>query len=306
MIVSASYRTDIPAFYGDWFLQRLQAKEAWVKNPYGGRPYRVSLAPGDVDGFVFWTRNLAPFGDAIEAVAAMQRPFFVQYTITGYPPTLETGVPPTTHGANQVAALSKRFGKAAVVWRYDPVLFTSVTPPEWHRSNFAALARALGSFVDEVVVSFCTIYRKSARNLAKSAERHGFVWYDPPLDEKRAFIAELAAIAADAGLRLTVCSQSDVLATGAEPAACIDAARLSILAGRPISARQKGNRPGCLCAESRDIGGYDTCAHGCAYCYAVGDHDRARTAVRRRDDTAQQLGGQTREPTRNHADPPDR
>ncbi len=306
MIVSASYRTDIPAFYGDWFLQRLQAKEAWVENPYGGRPYRVSLAPVDVDGFVFWTRNLAPFGDCIEAVTAMQRPFFVQYTITGYPPTLETGVPPATHGANQVVALSKRFGKAAVVWRYDPILFTSVTPPEWHRSNFAALVRALGSFVDEVVVSFCTIYRKSARNLAKSAERHGFAWYDPPLDEKQVFLTELAAIASDAGLRLTVCSQPDLLAAGIEPAACIDAARLSTLAGRTISIRQKGNRAGCLCAESRDIGGYDTCAHGCAYCYAVGDHHRARIAVRRHDDNAQQLGGQTRETTRNHADPPDR
>ena len=279
MIVSASYRSDVPAFYGRWFLSRLAAGEAWVRNPYGGMPYRVSLAPEDVDGFVFWTRNLAPFAGALAAVEARGAPYVVQYTVTGYPAALESGVPPVEHAAAQLRLLAGRRGRAAGVWRYDPILFSDLTPPEWHRENFARLAAAFAPLVDEVTVSFATIYRKTARNLARAAAVHRFAWRDPDIAERRAFLAGLAAIAADHGLRLTVCAQPALEQDGVAGAACIDAERLSRVAGRPIRARHKGNRPGCLCAESRDIGAYDSCAHGCMYCYAVRDHEKARAAV---------------------------
>ncbi|MCA8929426.1 MAG: DUF1848 domain-containing protein [Alphaproteobacteria bacterium] len=290
MIVSASYRTDIPAFYAAWFVRRLAAGEAWVTNPYGGKPYRVSLAPDDVDGFVFWTRNIAPFRDALAAVEAMRRPYVVQYTVTGYPSALEAGVPPAGHAVAQIRELAARRGRAGTVWRYDPILFTSLTPPDWHRAAFARIADALAAAVDEVTVSFATIYRKSARNLRLAAARHGFDWPEPTADEQRAFLADLALIAADRGLRLTVCSQPHLEQPGVAGAACVDADRLSRIAGHAIRARTKGNRPGCLCAESRDIGAYDTCAHGCAYCYAVRDHERARQTVRRHDPLAERLG----------------
>ena len=289
MIVSASYRTDIPAFYGQWFLERLRAGETWVRNPYGGKANRVSLKPEDVDGFVFWTRNTAPFGQGLAAVEALGLPYIVQYTVTGYPRALEAGVASVDHAAAQIAALSGRCGGAAVVWRYDPILFTSLTPPDWHRRNFSALARALSPFVDEVTVSFAHMYRKTVRNLRNAAAADGFTWCDPEEGERRAFLADLASIAADKGLRLTVCSQPALEQEGIGGAACIDSERLSRVAGRSIIARQKGNRPGCLCAESRDIGAYDSCAHGCVYCYAVGDHSKARDAVRQQDSRASQL-----------------
>lgn len=283
MIVSASYRTDIPAFYTRWFLRRLSDGEAWVANPYGGKPYRVSLAPTDVDAFMFWTRNLAPFADALAAVEAMQRPYAVQYTVTGYPQVLETGVPPAAHGIRQIMALAARRGPWAAVWRYDPILFSSLTPPDWHRVNFAKIAGALAGAVDEVTVSFATIYRKTARNLSAASSAGGFEWWDPPSDEQQALIADLAEIAAEANMRLTVCSQPHLEQPGVAGAACIDTARLSLNAGYDIAARRKGNRPGCLCGESRDIGAYDTCAHGCVYCYAVSNAERARQAVLQHD-----------------------
>jgi len=283
MIVSASYRTDIPAFYTRWFLQRLTEGEAWVTNPYGGKPYRVSLAPADVDAFLFWTRNLTPFADALTAVETMGWPYAVQYTVTGYPQVLETGVPPVAHGIRQIMALAARRGPWAAVWRYDPILFTSLTPPEWHRANFAAIAKALTGAVDEVTVSFATIYRKTARNLSAAASAGGFEWWDPPAEEQQALIADLAAIAAEENIKLTICSQPHLEQPGAAGAACIDTARLSLIAGHEIGAKRKGNRPGCLCAESRDIGAYDTCAHGCVYCYAVNSPKRAQQAVRQHD-----------------------
>lgn len=280
MIISASYRTDIPAFYGPWFMNRLCAGEAWVRNPYGSKPYKVSLAPQDVDGFVFWTRNLAPFHQALFAVEDQKRPYIVQYTIIGYPHALETGVPPTAHGISQLRELANARGIAAGVWRYDPILLTSLTPSTWHLKNFADIATQLSGVVDEVTVSFCSIYRKTARNLTAATAKHGFTWHDPTNHEKHALLTDIADIATSHGIRLTICSQPLLTSPGLPGAACIDTERLSRVADRPILARQKGNRPGCLCAESRDIGAYDTCAHGCAYCYAVRDHPRARDAVR--------------------------
>ena len=89
MIVSASYRTDIPAFYAEWFLNRLAAGWCRIANPYGGAPARISLKPGEVSGFVFWTRNAAPLLPHLEAVRRIA-PFTVQFTVTGYPRALES------------------------------------------------------------------------------------------------------------------------------------------------------------------------------------------------------------------------
>jgi hypothetical protein len=140
------------------------------------------------------------------------------------------------------------------------------------------------------VISFADIYRKSARNLAAAARRHGFTWRDPGPEERRALLAELGAIAAEHGMRLTLCTEPDLASAGAQPARCIDAERLSDIAGRPVRAREKGNREGCLCAESRDIGAYDTCAQGCVYCYAVQDHARAAKRIKALDPHAPSLG----------------
>lgn len=280
MIVSASYRTDIPAFFADWFRAALADGACEVANPYGGKPTRVALRGDGVEGYVFWTRNAAPFGAALDDVTALELPFVVQFTVTGYPRAIDAHTPRAQDGAAQIVALAEKYGPRAVVWRYDPVLITSLTPADWHVRNFAALARKLAGFVDECVVSTAHIYKKTKRRLDKAAKSHEFTWNDPDWDEKRALLAELAAIAARYGIGTTVCSQPDALAGFLSPARCIDAVRLSDVAGYEIAARQKGNRDGCLCAESRDIGAYDTCAHGCVYCYAVSDHEKAVAKLR--------------------------
>lgn len=281
-IVSASYRTDIPAFYTRWLLGRLEAGFCRVASPYGGAPYEVSLRPGAVAGFVFWTRNLGPLLPHLEEVAA-RAPFAVQFTLTAYPRALEAGVIEPEAALGQLRALGRRWGGRAAVWRYDPVLLSTLTPPSWHRANVARLAAALGGLVDEVVLSFVQPYRKTARNLAAAARRHGFAWRDPPDGEKRELLQDLAVIAAEHGMKASLCTQPTLLAPGLAEARCIDADRLSDLAGRAIAAREKGNRPGCRCAESRDIGAYDSCAQGCAYCYAVASPAAARRRLKAQD-----------------------
>ncbi|MFQ6019068.1 MAG: DUF1848 family protein, partial [Kiloniellaceae bacterium] len=197
MIVSASYRTDIPAFYGTWFRNRLADGVCRVVNPYGGQDYRVPLNREAVEGFVFWTRNIAPFGAALAEVAARGFPFIVQYTVTGFPRELETSVTPAERSIALLRDLARRYGPRVAVWRYDPVLITSVTPAGWHRRAFARLAAALESVVDEVVLSFAQIYAKTRANTARAGRRHGFTWRDPPDEEKRALLSDLAEIAGD-------------------------------------------------------------------------------------------------------------
>lgn len=279
MIISASYRSDIPAFHADWFRARLAEGACTVKNPYGGKPSSVVLRGDGVDGYVFWTRNAAPFAAAFDDVAALGLPFVVQFTATGYPRVFDPHTPRAADAVAQVKGLASKFGPRAVVWRYDPVVFSTLTPPDWHRRNFAGLARKLRHSVDECVLSATQIYKKTERRLKNAAIEHNFTWQDPDWDEKRTLLGEISAIAADFGLKATICSQPDAHTgsggTRLAPARCIDAARLSDVAGYDVTSRQKGNREGCFCAESRDIGAYDTCAHGCVYCYAVSNHDRA-------------------------------
>ncbi len=288
MIVSASYRTDIPAFYGAWFERRLDAGSCEVRNPYG-RPYTVRLDRESVSGFVFWTRNAAPFLPVLDRLAAAGYPFVVHYTITAYPRLLETSVIDPARAARQVHAIARAFGPRAAVWRYDPIIVTGATPLSSHVERFSRLAEALAGAVDEAVLSFATFYRKTRRNLAVAGGAPGLAWDDPAVERKQALIAELATAAREFGMRATVCAQPDLAAGGAREARCIDARRLGDVAGRPSPAREKGNRPGCACHEARDIGAYDSCPHGCIYCYAVASPGAARARHARHDPAAPSL-----------------
>ena len=291
MLISASYRTDIPAFYGEWFRNRLRAGFCRVVNPYGGPPSRVSLLPEDVDGFVFWTKNLGPFLPRLQEVHERGSPFVVQYTINGYPRALEYAVTDADRSVEHARLVADHYGPRVVVWRYDTVVFSSVTPRDFHVSNFERLTSALAGATDEVVVSFAQIYRKSRTNMDAAAALFGFSWKDPEEDEKLSLIGELASCARARGMQLTVCSQARYLKPGIEPARCIDAVRMADVAGRPVRARQKGNRPECACYESRDIGAYDTCPHGCVYCYAVRTRALARRRYREHDSAGEFLYG---------------
>jgi len=283
MIVSASYRTDIPAFYGEWFMNRLHAGFCNVFNPYSRKPYTVDLRPGAVDGFVFWTKNLTPFLPRLAEVRRLGRPFVVQYTINAYPRELETSVIDSARSVQHMHHLAREYSPLCPVWRYDPILVSSLTPERFHLEQFARLAAALEGATNEVVISFAQIYEKSQLNLNIAAEHHHFTWHDPDDDGKLALASRFVEIAVSHGMTLTVCSQRSYTVPGAQPARCIDAARLSALAGHRITAPTKGNRAECCCHESRDIGEYDTCPHGCVYCYAVRSPALARARHRAHD-----------------------
>lgn len=284
MIVSASYRTDIPAFYGSWFRNRLAAGYCCVTNPFNTRQRQtVSLAREDVDGFVFWTKNIVPFLGVLEEVDQAGFPFITQYTINGYPRALESRVVDAEQSVQSFKMISERYGTRAAVWRYDTIVISSLTGTTFHTENFERLASLLAGSTDEVVVSFMQVYGKTRRNLNQAARDSGFSWEDPPADLKRHLLTELAEIAAAHSMKLTICTQPELMVPGVHEARCIDAERLMDVGDRPITARLKGMRKGCGCFQSKDIGDYDTCPHGCVYCYAVRQRSVALSRYQQHD-----------------------
>lgn len=181
--------------------------------------------------------------------------------------------PPRVVDARQsvehLRVVAQEYGSRVPLWRYDPIIISSLTPPDYHRSNFSFLAKQLRGATDEVVVSVVQVYQKTRHNMDRAAKDDGFSWSDPNLDEKRSLLRDLASIAAEHQMRLTICTQPDLLIPGAGEARCIDAQRLTDISHKAFRTRLKGMRRGCGCFESIDIGDYDTCPHGCVYCYAV-------------------------------------
>lgn len=289
MIISASYKTDIPTFYGEWFMNRLQAGYCKMVNPYNRRVIRVSLHRDTVEGIVFWTKNVGPFLKRLAEVKERGFPFILQHTITGYPRALEQAVVDASKAVENVRQVSDTFGPRVCVWRYDTIINSSLTPREYHIDTFSRLAKSLEGATDEVVISFAHLYQKTLRNTEKAAKEHGFTWSDPGDEWKKSLAAELASIATTHRIRLTVCSQPQFIMPGCYEARCVDADRLADVAGSPIKACLKGNRKECGCFESRDIGEYDTCPHGCVYCYAVQNQALAKTRYKQHDPLSESL-----------------
>jgi hypothetical protein len=289
LIISASYKTDIPAFYGEWFMNRIRAGFCKMVNPYNGQIYRVDLSQDVVDGFVFWTKNIGPFMPRLHEVKSSGYTFIVQYTINGYPRSLEFSVVDASRSIEYMKRICGEYGARVAVWRYDTVVFSSETPIDFHRRNFESLAKALEGTTDEVVISFAQIYKKTLRNMNWAARESGFTWEDPPDQIKFNLASELAQIAKTYGMQLSMCAQRQFIAPGVVDAHCVDCQRLSQIAGRLILAKQKGNRPDCGCFASKDIGEYDTCPHGCVYCYAVQNRKLAQQRFKEHDPNSEFL-----------------
>lgn len=259
MIVSASRRTDIPCHYGAWMLNRLRAGYALSRNPFSGQVRRVSLAPEDVDCIVFWTKDAQNFMDKLPILDAMGYSVCFQFTLNPYGASMEPGLRDKAAIAETFAALSGRLGKHRVLWRYDPILIDARHTVAYHMEQFARLCETLHQHTERVTISFVDPYPKlrgafqpvSAEDVATLAAFIG----------KTARAYELDAMAC--------CERIDLSAYSISRAACIDAKLIERIVGKPLHLKKsRAQRPGCGCCESIDIGAYDTCANGCAYCYA--------------------------------------
>jgi hypothetical protein len=275
MIISASRRTDIPAFYSSWFLRRLEEGYALVRNPVNTRlVYRVPISAGTTRCIVLWTKNPDPLVDRLGELEDYGIPFYFLFTLTGYGPELERNLPDKRGILRTFRTLAARLGPERVVWRYDPILFTPEYSLSVHLRLFTELAGELAGSTRRCVMSFLTMYNKCRRNLAS------FELVDLPGRQKAALAGEMKSVAAERGIELASCASDELVAAGVPAGKCVDDLLISRISGQEFRGRKdRSQRASCRCVESADIGAYDTCVHNCLYCYANSNY---RTALERR------------------------
>jgi hypothetical protein len=267
VIISASRRTDIPAFRGDWFMDCLRAGEVLVQNPVNrSQVSRISLAPEDVDCVVFWTKNPAGFLPCLDELDRRGYRYYFQFTLTPYGRDMEPNLPDKSALLAVFGELSDRIGKERVIWRYDPILLNQVYTPSYHAGCFEHFARALAGKTETCVISFIDAYGF----LSAAFEELGIGELGP--GDMRQLAGLLGPLARNYGLSLvSCCEQVDLSAYGISPGKCIDEGRIRRLFGLDLRYKKDpGQRKGCCCTVSRDIGSYGSCRHGCRYCYAAG------------------------------------
>ena len=294
MIISASRRTDIPAFYSEWFMNRVREGYCLVANPFNSKQVaRVSLSPDSVDAIVFWSKNPAPLLPHLEELDAMGHRYYFQYTICDYPRALEPHVPPLAERIATAHRLAERIGPRRVMWRYDPIIVSNRTDMDYHRNAFAGIASELKGATTRVVISLVDFYGKVHRNL-KPLERAGwrFQEYSGAEPDCRRLLRWMAQTAEEHGLEIQSCAEAMSMGElGISPGKCIDDGLMNELWGIPRQKKDPGQRSECQCASSKDIGANDTCLHGCAYCYATVSRAAAQTRNRQHDPASQMLTG---------------
>ena len=264
MILSVSRRTDIPAFYTEWFMNRIHEKYVLTRNPMNYHQVsRIPITPDVVDFIVFWSKNpqpLLPYLDEIDR----NYPFYFQFTLNPYGQDLEPNLPSQEDRIETFRCISERFGKARVIWRYDPIILSEKYDLLWHKQRFERLADVLAPYTNTCVFSFVDIYDKNKGNLTTAN-------YMPiSIGQEDSLAREFSLIASSHQLNLKTCAEDINLEHfSIEHSCCIDAALMEQIIGLKLSAKKdSAQRSQCHCAESIDIGQYNTCIHGCKYCYA--------------------------------------
>jgi len=291
MIISASRRTDIPAFFGEWFVNRLRAGFCRVVNPFNPKQVsRVSLAPGDVDAIVFWTKDAQPFLFRIDDIERMGFRTLFLYTLNDYPLALEPRLPPVRQRVATFLRLADRLGPDRVVWRYDPILLSRELDVAYHLGTFDRLAGLLDGATERVIISFVDLYRKTERRLKAVEDETGDMFCRDPLGhpELDRLVRGLVDIAGRRHMEIQSCCEDTRLRDqGVKAGKCIDDEQMRRVFGIDVNAhKHAGQRLNCGCVVSRDVGANDTCRHGCAYCYAVrSDEAACERAARHRPDS---------------------
>lgn len=263
MILSVSRRTDIPAFYSDWFFNRLKEGFVLVRNPMNiHQVSRIVLSPEMIDCIVFWSKNPRPMLSRLDELKDYM--YYFQFTINAYDKGLEAGVPKKDGVINTFKELSGKIGPKRVIWRYDPILLTEQMDKEYHYRYFEEIAKRLKGYTDTCVISFVDLYKKTQQNLKDSTVR------EPSMKEMIEMAARLFVIAQKYGMNIQTCAEEIALeSVGVRHGRCIDNALIEDLLGvKLVVSKDPNQRKECGCVQSIDIGEYNTCAHGCKYCYA--------------------------------------
>ena len=269
MILNTGSRTDIPAYYSDWFYERVRAGEVLVRNPYYPTQItRYRLDPAVVDALAFCTKNPLPMLERLSMLDAFTMFWFV--TITPYGREIEPHVPDKNLVAEAFCRLSERVGRERVSFSYDPVFLNETYTEQYHVEKFGELAQKLSGYTGQCVVSFIDLYEKTRRNFpgVRSVRK----------EEQERLIAAFSGIAEKQHLQIHLCCENrSLVRQNVDADGCLSQSVLERAIGCRLKVpQQKRARGECPCLLGADIGAYNTCGHECLYCYANYDSRTVR------------------------------
>ncbi len=274
MIISASRRTDIPAFFAEWFMNRIRERYLYVQNPFNTNKFKkVDLSPSKVDAIVFWSKNPRPLMPYLYELDELGYKYYFQFTLTGYPKIIEPSVPALDEVIECFVELSNKIGSDKVIWRFDPIILSDITSEDFILKRFNFIAEKLKKYTTQVIISFADFYKKVITNLSKLEREKNIKFKDitehPQLINK--FVLQLAEMASRNYIQILSCSEKyDLSRYGIKHGKCIDDELISKITGIKLNVQKdKNQREECGCVQSQDIGQYNSCLHNCVYCYAT-------------------------------------
>jgi hypothetical protein len=270
MILSVSRRTDIPAYYSEWFMNRLKEGYVLYHNPMNhAQICRVELDPKLIDCIVFWTKDPVNMLDKLDQLDAWGYSYYFQFTLTpygmnSYGKEIEANLRDKLLIMDTFKQLSDRLGPARVLWRYDPILINQNFTPDYHIEMFSQLCKELSDYTQRCTISFVDLYKK-----LNSKEKKAII-KEISKEQMHTLAGAFAELVKQYPIELFACCEAeDFSGEGIRSASCIDRELVEKLCGHKISVKKDGNqRPNCGCIKSVDIGAYNCCKNGCIYCYA--------------------------------------
>lgn len=276
MILNTGNRTDIPAFFSDWFYNRIKAGFVQVRNPYV--PHQIieyKLDPDVVDVICFCTKNPAPMFKRLHELAPYRQ--YWMMTITPYGKEIEPHIYNKRGIMKSFRYLSNQLGTKCVDWRYDPIFLNQKYTVEFHIRAFEQMARYLCGYTHRVIISFVDLYQKTSRNFPDVKEVE---------QETQLYLAEkFVEIGKKYDMHVVSCLEGAFLASaGVDISGCMTQSVLEYALDVHFALPNHGAaRKGCACLLNNDIGAYNTCGHGCKYCYANDNMDLVYQNQKRHD-----------------------
>ncbi|MDR2446499.1 MAG: DUF1848 domain-containing protein [Treponema sp.] len=290
MIISASRRTDIPAYYSDWLLARIKERYVYVRNPMNIHQIsKINLEPDVVDCIVFWSKNPKPMLDKLKFIK--EYPYYFQFTLNPYGGDIETRLPYKDETLETFMRLSDTIGPQKVIWRYDPVLLNETYTISYHSDKFYEFAGKLKGYTEKVTFSFIDFYKKIAENIKLAGI------CEITNEEKHTIADNFSRAAKECNLFIDACAEDvDLSKYNIARAGCIDDRLVAKIIGRNfIAQKDKSQRLECRCVKSVDIGEYNSCPNGCVYCYANYSQNSVKNNFSNRDISSPLLIGKMKD-----------
>ncbi|MDE5831100.1 MAG: DUF1848 domain-containing protein [Clostridia bacterium] len=261
MIINTGCRTDIPAFYSKWLMNRIREGYVLVRNPYyKSQVTKYSLSPNVVDCLAFCTKNPEPMLKYLDELDKYKQYWFV--TITPYGKDIEPIVPNKEKVIESFKKLSEHIGVNSIHWRYDPIFIGNGFDVKKHVECFEKMAKELKGYTHNCTISFLDLYEKVKRNAPNIR---------PPTKEEQIEIAkEFSRIGKENNLTIHSCCEKTYLEEyGLKCNGCMSQEIVEKSINCKLNPpKTKNLREGCNCLMGNDIGAYNTCGHLCKYCYA--------------------------------------